>query len=70
MSFDYNPYKHIELVEEKGYWSWHCHGCGGDSEYDWDPDHDYLQPIIDDYRKHLLNSHKRTPEDFENWSTK
>lgn len=29
MSFDYNPYKHIEIIQEADRYYLYCHGCGG-----------------------------------------
>lgn len=68
MSFSYNPYKHIDLIQhESGGWGILCDSCGGVS---------YLftlnstiKEIFAMQSSHILNSHKRTPEDFVNWST-
>lgn len=80
MSFNYNPYKHMELVVddeteeliEKDYvvgtgWKWHCHGCGADSKQSWSSLEDMLT-VIKDYFAHILKSHARKPEDFDSWS--
>lgn len=68
MGFDYDPYKHIELVQDdNGFWGWYCHNCGAESK-------DYLAQdvplyvLISQWIMHIKISHRREPEDFEGWS--
>lgn len=73
MSFSYNPYKHIELIQrdhDDGRWFWHCHSCGADSDRE---DRPYflisfdLGELVASFRSHIRNSHNRTEQDFEGW---
>jgi hypothetical protein len=74
MSFDHNPYKHVELIqsdEDSNLWFWHCHSCGADgnrtglvSELPLSE----TQVIIDDFYAHIRKSHGRNEEDFASWS--
>lgn len=67
MSFDYNPFKHIELVQDEHspqLWYWYCHGCGAEGEL-----HSmHLNDLYENYREHLIRGHARFPESFEGWS--
>lgn len=70
MSFDFNPFRHIEVVledEEDDMWSAYCNGCGAVLKM-----HSSGEPIgtfIDNIKAHLSSSHDRTPEDMKGWST-
>lgn len=82
MSFDYNPFKHIEIVEQPtGGYSWHCHGCGADSHVNRAHrpagtirtgtlygKHTPLIEVFDSFRSHIRISHGRTEDDFSDWS--
>lgn len=67
MSFSYNPYKHIEIVEDgKELWSAYCHGCGAVLK-----GHDSglttLSVFIANVEAHLKSSHG---EGINWWTTK
>jgi len=68
MSFDYNPFKHIEVVHEPhGNYKLYCHSCGTI----WG---DYVSTVpvnilFDAVAKHILDSHKRSRESFDSYST-
>ena len=77
MGFDYNPFKHIEvLYQDKerpeyrgkeypiGYYVY-CHNCGGE---EWIPEDSSLPDLFAVYRRHVEKSHERTDEDFEGWT--
>jgi hypothetical protein len=66
MSFDYNPYEHIELVrQEDGGWSPYCHSCGAElrSFLPSEP----ISSFVFEIGVHVLTSHKRDHEDFAGW---
>jgi hypothetical protein len=68
MSFDYNPFKHIELVEtEEGKKVvLHCHSCGWNSSpIPWGRSISEAFAIA---KKHIESSHRRTEADFIGWS--
>jgi hypothetical protein len=83
MSFSHNPYLHAEIIyreEARDYegwpgqsrhyeagWAWYCHSCGGESKKAWDENTPFGVFMVE-FRDHIANSHKRTPEDFEGWS--
>lgn len=72
MSFDYNPYKHIEIISSTNPtggiigWCWYCHSCGAVG-------HRNLGIVIVDklyeqYKDHLKKTHKNDTEDyFKDW---
>jgi len=74
MSFSYNPYQHIELLQSdvfKHLWYWHCDSCGADSnrsKYIGELPLSQAEDLRKDFFDHLRNSHGRTPEDFAGWS--
>lgn len=69
MSFNYNPYRHIEVIKRTtdGPYILYCHACGADvAEYV------HTVSVGELFRRiavHIKESHKRTPEDFQGWST-
>jgi hypothetical protein len=72
MSFDYNPYKHLEIIVTRRNKkkriveaTFFCHGCGHQDNVS-SPD---VAIIYERFAKHLTESHHRTEEDFEDWST-
>lgn len=67
MSFDYNPYEHIEIIRFDDGVGWYCHSCGGESKEHWA----FTTPvaeIMSSYFQHVTNSHQRKPEFFKDWS--
>jgi hypothetical protein len=77
MSFDYNPLKHIELVDDPpspGYsttqnpetYAVYCHGCG--SSKNRISKTAPLELAFEIMRRHVQSSHARTAEDFADWS--
>lgn len=68
MSFSYNPYRHIEVVEseDKDMWRGYCHGCG--KLLHLRSLETPLSQFVQDVQEHVHISHVRTPEDFEDWS--
>lgn len=69
MSFDYNPFKHVELVqsdEDEEMWCAHCHSCGANLK----PHHEgnSLDVWLRNIKAHLTVSHERDEEDFATWS--
>lgn len=78
MSFDYNPFKHVELIQcddEPNLWFWHCHSCGADSYRESRSDGlrvplNRTGDLITDFHRHIRRSHEFTPELLEarGWS--
>jgi len=80
VSFDYNPYKHMEivLIETEGEtskgrgpisgWTWHCHSCGGHGNI-LREEFESLQIIFVEWQLHISQSHGYPPEFFKDWST-
>lgn len=79
MSFDYNPFKHIELVDDppvEGYsttmdsdtYAIYCHGCG--SSKDRIPKDAPASRAFEVMDRHVRRSHNYTPEilDERGWS--
>lgn len=77
MSFEYNPLKHIELVDDppkEGYsnsmnpdtFAIYCHSCGSAQHRvsNWDT----IGTAFAIMREHVKDSHSRTKEDFTGWS--
>lgn len=82
MSFDYNPFKHFEIIkvqlvdpddelnnEQPKSYAWYCHSCGRES-------HTQgiafgmgaaISTIEASYRQHLRTSHRMEPQDVEDW---
>ena len=70
MSWDFNPFKHIEVVDDNGI-RVHCHSCGGTRPRPSEPGLLPHTPIIELFMiacEHVLKSHGRTEADFETWS--
>jgi hypothetical protein len=68
MSFARNPYKAVTLETNDGsLCRWECDSCGGTGQ--WYSLAGPLWKIIADFRDHVRDSHKRTPEDFRGWSS-
>lgn len=79
MGFDYNPYKHLELIQResehtdsggrtyKAGITWYCHNCGGEGQEAWKITSS-LKPIVDHWFRHLISSHNAMPIHFEGWS--
>ena len=77
MGFDFNPFKHIEVIHyekdrppynDKEYpagFYLYCHNCGGQT---WVPPRANLEDLFAVQRKHVEESHGRTDSDFEGWS--
>lgn len=78
MSFDYDPFRHVELIQDDDdphLWYWHCHSCGGDGN---DPrrTHPQLEPLcradrlVMSFFEHVRSSHERTPKELRaaGWS--
>ena len=72
MSFQYNPFNHIELIradDKNDGWIWYCHSCGADSArlstpcITWD-----LTTLYANFRTHILTRHAMTEEDVKDWS--
>lgn len=68
MSFDYNPYRHIEVVRKTKYSPVHlyCHSCGKEWG-DWTTQVT-ASILFDAMATHVKESHARTEEDFKDWS--
>lgn len=81
MGFDYNPFRHIEIVETNSTdeltgapiglrtFEWYCHNCGGQSSSKgktWQID--ALQGLLEDWEQHLKGSHRKTRFDLKKWS--
>jgi len=70
VGFDFDPYRHIEVVQdedESEKWHLHCHSCGAEKIGDFDV-HTKLGELINRSQSHVRLSHQRTPEDFRGWS--
>lgn len=70
MSWDYDPFRHFEVIiasPNGTTFKWYCHKCGGDGTLI-HSENAPIKTIRDDYRNHLVNSHKKTPADFRGWS--
>ena len=70
MSFSHNPYRHFEfIVHDDGSIRPYCHSCGKSESWTVDANDDSpLSVIIELMAGHVFMSHKRTPEDFKEWS--
>lgn len=78
MSFSYNPFKHVELIQcdaDPGLWFWSCHGCGADSYRERKNAGlrvplDRTGELVADFDRHIRTSHRLTPELLERlgWS--
>lgn len=71
MSFDYNPFRHIEVVEhEPDHFSWYCHGCGADSHRKGTTYSTVtsIGTVFSAFKAHIRNSHGRTEEEMKDWS--
>lgn len=80
MSFTEDPYKythiifraerfeskHSRRVYQSGF-AWECDSCGGESEKAW-PGTAAIHALVTDFRNHVRDSHKITPEDTKGWS--
>lgn len=71
MSFSYDPYRHIEIVFDPEIGPSptmviHCHGCGGDAGRIHSNDPINLAFAL--MAKHVERRHKRTRDDFKEWS--
>lgn len=68
MSFDYNPFKHIEITRKTKHSPIHlyCHSCGAEWG-DWKTTVT-AKVLFDSMKQHVENSHQRTEQDFENRS--
>ena len=65
MSWDYNPYQHIELIEEGFGWKWICYSCGAEMKL---KPTDSLITLKLDWFKHIKESHGQGKRDFKGWS--
>jgi SAM-dependent MidA family methyltransferase len=67
MSFDYNPYEHIEVLHlPHGNYKLYCHSCGAE----WG---DFIgaatvRLLFAEMAVHVVKSHGRTRSDFQDWS--
>lgn len=71
MSFDYNPYEHIEVVTKDDGFIIHCHSCGGDRPKPPEgplPADTPISYLFNLMARHVLESHGRLPIDFAGWS--
>lgn len=70
MSFDYDPFRHFEIITatpDGTFLKWLCHKCGGEGKIN-HSENAPIKAIADDFKNHLKNSHKKTPADFHGWS--
>lgn len=70
MGFDYNPYRHFEIVAASPNgttFKWICHNCGGEGKII-HSENAPIKAITDDYKNHLATSHRKSPSDFQGWS--
>lgn len=69
MSFDFDPYRHIEIVQpdDATGWTIYCHSCGMVSNDTKEIDAP-IAVFIRAMAQHVNNSHARTKKDFETWS--
>lgn len=68
MSFSYNPFEHIEVMQDDNdpnLWSAYCHSCG--AQLKMHSDETSLKVFIDNTRAHLKSSHDRQPDNFKGW---
>jgi len=67
VSFDFNPYHHIQVVRSASLGvDLYCHSCGKQWG-DWNraiP----VERLFDEMATHVGVSHGRAPEDFRGWS--
>lgn len=72
MSFDYNVFKHVELVvtdDDPNLWFWHCHGCGADGDRKGQKlPLEKADELVASFHAHVRKSHACTPEDMAEWS--
>jgi hypothetical protein len=71
MSFNYNPFQHIEVTwdDDMDNFSVYCHSCGGtrirDAKF---PRGTPIELLFYANARHVRESHNRIPEDFIGWS--
>lgn len=67
MSFDYNPFKHIEVLHRPhGNYRVYCHGCGAElGDFIGDVPAKVLFATM---AAHIVKSHHRSLTDFDGWS--
>ena len=66
MSFDYDPYRHFDIIKvDPGWYQAMCHGCGTQvgSKYGATAPIGVFEQAI---AQHVRNSHSRDEEDFAN----
>lgn len=72
MSFDYNPYEHIEVIKRtEDTVAINCSSCGGERPKHFMPGLPMDTPIAELFAimaEHIATSHKRSREDFASWS--
>ena len=67
MSFDYDPYRHIEVTHDPhGNYKLYCHSCGKHWG-DW-TGAATIGLFFAEMAKHVAKSHARNREDFASWS--
>lgn len=71
MSFNYNPYKHIEVIDTGDKIVLYCHGCGAEIS-EWQGNDfgltTHVLALFLAMAQHVKLSHKRTQADFTGWS--
>ena len=71
MSFDYNPYKHIELTkDDDGFINVYCHSCGSEKvnkDVDLIPDGPMGQAFLI-MAEHVEQSHNLSRDEVKDWS--
>jgi len=64
MSFMYNPYLHIEVIETNKTYQLLCCSCGGVIPLDSTM---LLPELFNRQARHIRYSHKLEPDDFKGW---
>lgn len=70
MSWDYNPFNHIELVRVEASnpaddaWIWVCHNCGGEKR---DGSSTDLEVLDRSWQEHIVQSHRTSRSQVAGW---
>lgn len=70
MGFDYNPYRHIEVIRDENLpniWYGYCSNCGNEQLGPFTSE-DTIDTVNRVWRRHIIESHKRAEQSFAGWT--